>query len=244
MQNDLQNQFALITGAGSGIGKALSLALSHNGVNLILVGRDNDKLKAVQSAARSGAKFISCHSCDLHHDQEISSLCKHLQHEVEQIDILIHSAGIIHLGATSKMEIACFDELFQINLRAALLLTKGILPIMTSTHKQLVFINSSAALNPDAQSGIYAASKSAMKTIADSLRLELNSEGVRVLSVYPGKTASPMQSMVSKFVGSKYTPEKIIQPEDIASIVIHTLGLPWTIEVTDIFTRPFIPPSI
>lgn len=140
-----------------------------------------------------------------------------------------------------KNQDALIAKADQINVRSVISLTQTVLPLMNSPRKQMVLINSSVVLNPGIQSGLYASSKAVMKTIADSLRLELNSKGLRVLSIYPGRAASPMQARIAEFEQSQYTPEKIIQPEDIALIVVNSLKLLWTVEVTDIYTRPFSP---
>jgi NADP-dependent 3-hydroxy acid dehydrogenase YdfG len=84
----------------------------------------------------------------------------------------------------------------------------------------------------------YAATKHALKAIADSLRAEVNTYGVRVLSIYPGRTATPMQAAVYKMEGKTYEPEKLMQPKDVAEVVMDALSLPRTAEVTDIHIRP------
>ena len=103
---------------------------------------------------------------------------------------------------------------------------------------QIVFINSSAGLRASGNLGQYAATKFALKAIADSLREEVNGEGVRVLSVYPGRTATPMQSAVHKLEGREYHPELLMQSADAAAVVVNALSLPGSAEVTEIFVRP------
>jgi NADP-dependent 3-hydroxy acid dehydrogenase YdfG len=90
--------------------------------------------------------------------------------------------------------------------------------------------------------GQYASTKHALKAVADSLRAEVDAEGVRVLSVYPGRTATPMQASVHEREGMAYIPERLMQPEDVAGVVINALCLPRTAEVTDIHIRPFVKP--
>jgi NADP-dependent 3-hydroxy acid dehydrogenase YdfG len=101
-----------------------------------------------------------------------------------------------------------------------------------------VFINSSAGLNASANVGQYAATKHALKAVADSLRHEVNAEGLRVLSIYPGRTASPLQEAVFKMEEREYRSEMLIQPEDLAAVIINALALPRSAEVTDINVRP------
>jgi NADP-dependent 3-hydroxy acid dehydrogenase YdfG len=112
------------------------------------------------------------------------------------------------------------------------------LPMIKSRQGQIVFINSSAGSNARACVSQYAATKNALKAIADSLRAEVNIYGVRVVSVFPGRTATPMQEMIHRMEGKAYHPELLMQPENVAEMVIKTLSLPRTAEVTDILMRP------
>jgi NADP-dependent 3-hydroxy acid dehydrogenase YdfG len=99
-------------------------------------------------------------------------------------------------------------------------------------------MNSSAGLSARAGVAQYAATKHALKAIADSLREEINDDGVRVLSVFLGRTATPMQAAVHEMEGREYYPELLLQPEDVASVIINALSLPRSAEVTDIIVRP------
>jgi NADP-dependent 3-hydroxy acid dehydrogenase YdfG len=103
---------------------------------------------------------------------------------------------------------------------------------------QIVFINSSVGLRARAGVGQYAATKHALKALADSLREEVNASGVRVISVYPGQTASPMQADLYEAAQKIYTPERLLQASDVAEVVVCALSLPRSAEVTDIALRP------
>jgi NADP-dependent 3-hydroxy acid dehydrogenase YdfG len=105
----------------------------------------------------------------------------------------------------------------------------------------VVFINSSAGPAPRAGIAAYAASKAALKALAESLRAEVNPGGVRVLSVFPGRTATAMQEEVHRLEGKAYEPERLLQPADVAAAVVNALCLPRTAEVTDINVRPMQP---
>jgi NADP-dependent 3-hydroxy acid dehydrogenase YdfG len=86
----------------------------------------------------------------------------------------------------------------------------------------------------------YSATKHALKAITDSLREEVNADGIRVLSVFPGRTATPQQATLYKLGRKDYQADLLLQPEDIASIVIAALTLPHTAEVTEIHIRPLL----
>jgi NADP-dependent 3-hydroxy acid dehydrogenase YdfG len=101
-----------------------------------------------------------------------------------------------------------------------------------------VFINSTQGLRAAAGVGQYAATKHAMKAIADGLRDEVNGDGVRVTSIFLGRTATELQRAVFEAEGRKYPPGRLIQPADVADLVLFLLRLPRTSEATDIVLRP------
>jgi NADP-dependent 3-hydroxy acid dehydrogenase YdfG len=232
------NQIAVITGAGSGIGRAIALSLAAENAKLCLVGRQLETLEAVAMRARNHASIVKCYRADLALDEDINALAKDLKREFGHIDVLVHSAGVISLGRLESAPVADLDWQYRINVRAPYVLTQALLPMLILRQGQIVFINSSAGVSATANVGQYSATKFALRAIADSLRQEINAKGVRVLSVYPGRTAGPMQESVHKMEGKAYHPERLMQPEDVAAMVIQALSLPRSAEVTEIFMRP------
>jgi len=239
---NLKNQIAVVTGASSGIGKAIALNLAKEGAKVCMVGRNIERLKAVANSGKPFSEYISVYKTDLEVDDDISLLSGSLQREFGAIDILTHCAGMISIGKIQESPVEEFDRQFRVNVRAAFLLTQALLPGLKLRRGQIVFINSSVGLVAKASAAQYAATKHALKGLADSLREEVNGDGVRVLSVYLGRTATPMQEAVHKMEGKEYHPERLIQPEDVAAVVINALSLPRTAEVTDIYIRPLQKP--
>ena len=234
----LKNQIAVITGASSGIGKAVALGLAAEGVRTCLLGRKLETLEVVAKLARKYADQVLCYQVDLTVDKDVGGIASLIQQDVGRIDMLVHSAGVISIGRLESAPIEAFDRQYRTNVRAPYALTQALLPMLRANRGQIVFINSSAGLNASAKVGQYAATKHALKAVADSFRHEVNAEGLRVLSIYPGRTASPMQKEVFKMEGREYRPEILLQPKDIAAVVINTLSLPRSAEVTDIQVRP------
>jgi NAD(P)-dependent dehydrogenase (short-subunit alcohol dehydrogenase family) len=231
---------AVVTGASRGIGRAIALALSRQGVQLCVVGRDPLALAETVTAAQQNSQVASF-QIDLTVEEGLTSLLLYLEREAGRLDILIHSAGVIHQDTMERARIEDFDLQYATNVRAPYLLTQRLLPLLTTVRGQIVFINSSVGLAARrAEVGQYSASKHALKAIADSLREEVNPMGMRVLSLYLGRTATPMQEALCRQEGKDYHPEALMQPEDIASVVVHALMLPSTAEVTDISIRPMI----
>ncbi len=234
----LQNKVAVITGASSGIGKAIALELAAHGAILCLTGRKEETLQAVADRARGQAPQTFCYQCDLSVESDVQKLIAGVNRDVPGIDILVHSAGEIHLDPLESASVDQLDSHYRTNLRAPYVLTQAWLPSLKSRQGQVIFMNSSAGLAARANVSQYGASKHALKAVADSLREEVNPFGVRVLSLFLGRTASPMQAAVFAREGKPYRPELLMQPEDVAAVAVHALCLPRTVEVTEISMRP------
>jgi len=236
----LADQIAVVTGASSGIGKAIAVALAEQRATLCLVGRRVEILATIAEQARVTTARALYHRTDLTVDQDIKALAALLQRDFGHVDVLVHGAG---LCARGTMDSACVDDLdwqYRTNVRAPYLLTQAVLPLLRVRQGQVVFLNSSAGLTAKAEVGQYAATKHALKAFADSFRDEVNADGIRVLSVFLGRTATPMQAAVHKMEQRAYHAELLIQPEDVAAMVLSAVRLPRTAEVTEIHIRPLI----
>jgi NADP-dependent 3-hydroxy acid dehydrogenase YdfG len=231
---------AVVTGASSGIGKAIAIAIASTGGSVCLVGRDNERLEAVAKAARVAARSVFVIRADLSADCAIEDLARYVKHHFKSFDTLVHCAGIHAVGRFEKTSVAQLDALYRTNVRAPYALTQALLPLLKSRKGQIVFINSSQGLQAGANTGAYASTKHAIRAIADSLRQEINAEGIRVLSIYPGRTATPRIKALYEIEGQSYRPELLLQPDNVAQVVINTLQLPRTAEVTNIEIRPLI----
>lgn len=232
----LTNKIAIVTGASSGIGRAIAIRLAAEGALLCLVGRNLEALEETRAIALLSAPKVTTYCADLTNDDDLRQLT-YVQ-GLGQVDVLVHSAGVFTMGKLANCAIADLDLQYRVNVRAPYLLTQALLPMLLANQGQIVFINSTAGLNARANIGQYAASKFALKAIADSLREEVNAAGVRVLSVFPGRTASPMQAAIYQMEGKAYQPDDLLQPEDVAAAVVNALILPRTAEITDINIRP------
>ena len=145
---------------------------------------------------------------------------------------------MVALGPVASLSVATFDRHYRLNLRAPYLLTQLLLPRVLEAKGQIVFVNSGAGLNARGDWSQYAASKHGLKALADSLREEVKAAGVRVTSVYPGRTASPMQRQVREMEGQSYDAADFVQPDDVAQMLVSTLMLPRSAEVGDVTVRP------
>jgi NADP-dependent 3-hydroxy acid dehydrogenase YdfG len=229
---------AVVTGAGSGIGRAIAKALAGDGATVCLVGRTGHKLEETATAILSPPPLIC--PTDLTVDAEVDTLCATVQRQFGKLDILVLCAGSIAHGAVAQAAVGDFDSLYRANVRAPFRLVQSLLPLLRQRPGQIVVINSSVGLAAPANVGQFSATQHALKALTDSLRGEVNAEGIRVLSIYPGRTATPRQEALYAKSGKEYRPELLLQPESIASMVAAALALPRTAEVTDISIRPML----
>lgn len=243
MGNLLENRTAVVTGASSGVGRSIALALAAEGATVCLLGRRLDALESVALVVRGEGKRPRTYPLDLTAEDEVLRFAGEAERDVGGVDILVHSAGVIFLGTVEDSSASEIDTQLAGTLRAPCLVTKALLPLIRARQGQIVFINSTAGLGGVANAAYYAAAKHGLKGFADSLRDEVNGDGVRVLSVFLGRTATPMQEAIHRIEGKTYHPALLIQPEDIASILISALTLPRTAEITDIIVRPFVRPA-
>lgn len=238
-----KDQVAVVTGAGNGIGRAIALSLAVEGATVCMVERRPQELESIATAGRATSLELLPYQVDLAREEEINQLATSLRADFEYIDILIHSAGVFSLGPVARASVAEFERQYRTNVLAPYALTQALLPMLRLRRGQIVFINSTAGIVAQPNVSQYAATKHALKAIADSLREEVNEDGIRVLSVYPGRTATPLQAAVHAMENKIYCPENLMQPDDVAAVIINALGLPRTAEVTEIRMRPLKRPA-
>lgn len=233
---------ALVTGASGGIGGAVARALAGLGMNLCITGRNSERLAALTRELAAHARPVLVHPADLSRDADLLGLAGRVAGVHARVDVLVHAAGTIRLGHVELSAWDDLDALYQVDLRAPFLLTKALLPQLKQAHGQVVFINSTAGLVARADNGLYAAAKHALRSLAESVRAHVNQYGVRVLSVYPGRTLTAMQKEVERIEGRCHDASELLRPADVADMIVAALALPRTAEVTDIVLRPMKKP--
>jgi NADP-dependent 3-hydroxy acid dehydrogenase YdfG len=233
----LAGHTAVVAGATSDIGRAICESLARAGARLCLLGRDVGTLHAL---AKSVATDTWPCAVDLTQDSSVADLATRLDRDLGHVDILIHSAGVFEMGPHERAPAAHLDHQYRTNVRGPYLLTQALLPLIRARRGQIVFVNSTAGLEARAGVGQYASTQHALRALADALREEVNADGVRVLSVYLGRTATARQELIFQLEKRPYSPELLMQPADVAEIVLAALQLPRTAEVTEIRMRPLV----
>jgi NAD(P)-dependent dehydrogenase (short-subunit alcohol dehydrogenase family) len=229
---NLNEAVVLVAGASGGIGRAIAFGLLGAGAEVFMLGRSMATLAQPPPPENALAK---CHfiAADLTDTSAIGRIAADILPK-GRLDVLVLSSGIYE----RSHEPTVFVRQIAANVVGPYSLVRHLLPFLIGSKGQVVFINSTQGLKAAAGIGQYAATKHAMKALADSLRDEVNRDGVRVASVFLGRTATEMQRAIFATEGRPYAPERLIQPADVAEIVLSLLQLPRTSEVTDIILRP------
>jgi short-subunit dehydrogenase len=229
----LAGRVALVTGASSGIGRAVALALAGRGMRVLLVGRREEALQAVAQQIGQNSSVIPADLATVEGRATVSSIVP------SELDVLIHCAGAHLRNSMTTTDGAAWAALDAVNVHAPILLTAACLPALKAAAGQVVFVNSTAGLQAAGTgAAAYAAGKHALRIATDALRRDVNPAGIRVLSVYPGRTDTPMQAAILAQEGRVAAPGALIHPDDVAAMILAALLLPKSAEVTDITLRP------
>ena len=230
-------KYCIVTGATSGIGLSLCSAFSSAGFRVTALGRNAQKLREL---SESIPHKITTRIVDLEKDTSTDQFLDCYGKQNSSLDVLIHCAGLHHLDIIPQISKDQLRSMFQVNVIAPLSLSQGLMPLLKKASGTIVFLNSSIVAGSRKSAAGYSATRQAMKSIAETLRLEVNPDGIRVLSVYPGRTATAATSKLFKGENKSYDPEKMLQPEDIAHMILESVSLPKTAELTDLYIRSAI----
>jgi short-subunit dehydrogenase len=180
---------AVVTGAASGIGKALAERLAERGSNLVLVDRDADRLAGVAEGVRAAPPLLAVHTyvVDLSDDEATGRLAATLTTEHPETTLLVNNAGVALGGRLDQVTLEEFDWVMAVNFRSVVRLTHAMLPALKA-HPGSHLVNVSSVFGIFAPPGqaAYAASKFAVRGFTEAVRHELAENGVGVTVVHPG----------------------------------------------------------
>ncbi|MFT3716549.1 MAG: SDR family oxidoreductase [Gordonia sp. (in: high G+C Gram-positive bacteria)] len=218
---------ALITGASRGVGAAVAHALAPTH-DLLLLARPSDALTAVAGELDATAVAV-----DLTDHATVAQAVG----AVTDLDVVVHSAGIASsLRPVAETSAAEWRELMEINVVAAAELTRLLLPALRAAGGHVVFLNSGAGQRVNPGWTPYAASKFALRALADGLRGEEPS--LRVTSIYPGRIDTDMQREIVAREGGDYDPSQFLTAGTVAAAVAAAVAAPADAHPTDVTLRP------
>jgi NAD(P)-dependent dehydrogenase (short-subunit alcohol dehydrogenase family) len=221
----------LITGVSRGIGRTLSERLLTAGHQVFGVVRD---ARAAESAAGLGLTGVL--AADLSQPQTLEPALAPWLATLTELDGVVHCAGIVRPGTLTGSTPADFTEQFTVNVTAVAELTRLLLPALRAAAGTVVLVNSGSGLNARPPLTGYGASKFALRAYAEGLRQE--EPGLRVSSIYPGRTATTMQRTVRAAEAGEYDESDYLQPATVAQAIELILALPPDGVITDLTLRP------
>ncbi len=226
----------VVTGAGSGIGQEVARSLIARGDRVILPVRSAERLDEVATRLPG---YESIAVVDLADAEAVVQWATDLLTDGPGgLESIVHCAGAVELGPVADLDLDAWRRQLAVNLVAPAVLTSALLPLLRAARGTVVLVNSTAGLRANAGWSAYAASKAGLRALADSLREEERAHGVRVTSVFPGRTATPMQQAVHRQEDRSYDPADWLRPETVAAQILAVLDLPGDATVPEIVIRP------
>jgi NAD(P)-dependent dehydrogenase (short-subunit alcohol dehydrogenase family) len=218
MGHDLKGKRALVTGATSGIGRAVAMKLADEGAEIVVHGRDaargRETVEAIE-AAGGRAHFVAA-------DLNDAADTRRLAEEAGDIDVLVNNAGISVWGPTAEFDVGAYDSMYTSNVRAPFMLVAALAPGMAARGDGSVISVSSMAAKVGMTGGAaYGATKASLEAMTRSWAVEYGASGVRVNAIAPGPVYTPTPSGPEfiRALGETTPMDRASQPEEIAEVV-------------------------
>lgn len=230
----------LITGASSGIGKAIAYVFAANGDNIIITGRRLDKLEEIkQDIEKQYYVQVSIYSFDITNMEQTIVNCQKILEEVGQIHILVNNAGLaLGLDKFQDYDLTDMMTMIDTNIKGLLTVTRQLLPQMVKNNEgHIINIGSTAGIYAYAGAAVYAATKSAVKVLSDGIRIDTIDKNIKVTTLQPGIVETDFSQV--RFHGDKeraatvYQGIDALQANDIANCTLFVANQPAHVQISD-----------
>jgi 3-oxoacyl-[acyl-carrier protein] reductase len=235
-KNTLTGKIAIVTGAGTGVGRATALALAGEGVSTVLVGRRRDRLGETAALVAAGRGTALVTPADVADEIAVADVVARAVAQFGGIDVLINAAAVGLYGPVERYSLHAWQQTMATNLTGVFLLCRAVLPSMRERGGgTIVSIGSGAGKQGYADLAAYSASKFGLIGFMESLAAEVGGDGIKVSTVLPGsiltdfggRTVAEKQAAIA--AGKRY-----LNPEDVADAILYLLRQPahaWTQEL-------------
>ena len=242
----LADKVALVTGASSGIGEAIALALGEAGAAVAVSARRADRLTGlVEAIEKAGGKAVALPG-DMTVEAEAIKAVEDTVAQLGRIDILINSAGVMQAGGVIDCDLDQYRRVFDINMFATLYTSQAAVPhMLTQGVGDIVTISSLAGRKGGPFTNAYSASKHAVNSFTDAMRQELGEKNIRVSTLMPGATTTEVGDSISdpnwrKAIQAHVTKDGAVSPKDIGDTIVFMMALPRRANISEISVRPTI----
>lgn len=219
----LKGKNALVTGAGKGIGRAIAIALAAEGVNVALMARTTAQLEQVAEEVKAKGVKAAVVTADVTDINAVNKAVDEARAQLGPIDILINNAGVGAFGKFLELEPEKWESIIKVNLLGPYYVTRAVLPEMIERQTgDIVNISSTAGQKGAPVTSAYSASKFGLIGMSESLMQEVRKHNIRVSTLTPSTVATDMAIDLKLTDGN---PERVMQPEDFAELIISQLKL-------------------
>jgi ribitol 2-dehydrogenase len=238
MAQKLSGRVALITGASSGIGRALAHALAAEGVKLALVGRSAERLQAVAKKLSTVESLVL--PADLAKPVDVDRVASESLARFGRIDILLANAGLYNPGKVVEGNADTWDEMLAVNVNSVFRLCRAVLPHMIKDRSGDIVVTSSIAGHQVIPGeAVYAATKHAVQAFVHDLRRQVAPHNVRVGSVAPGTVLNELWGYRAPAeIDAKVVTHEGLRSEDVAEAVLFMLTRPPNVTIRDLVILP------
>lgn len=234
----LNDQIALVTGAGRGIGQAIAATLAAQGATVVLVSRTASELEKVSKEIASKKGSSVALRADVTREEEVRTLFDDVKRRFGRLDILVNNAGMGRFVNVRDMKVEEFDTMWNLNVRGLFLCTQQAIQFMERQKKGIIVnISSLAGKNAFVGGAGYAATKWAVMGFSKCLMLEERQFNIRVVTICPGS----VDTTFSEHETGSNQSEKILSPQDVADTVLAAVLMPPRAMVSEIDIRPTNP---
>lgn len=241
MQN-LKGKVVAITGASSGMGKAIAIELAKSGAKVVLGARRTEQLQQLVEEIKSTGGEATCAKIDVKNKADLVQLVSTAVEQYGKLDVIVNNAGVSQLSRIDELDIDGWEEMIDINLKGVLYGMAAAIPVFKQQQSgHIVNIISTGGIKIVPMQGVYAGTKNAIRTIAEAFRQESDGD-IRITGISPGfvKTdfANSIKNEEMKTAIQKGMEQIAINPLAIANAVIYAITQPNDVEIGDIVIRP------
>ncbi|MDR6568294.1 SDR family oxidoreductase [Chitinophaga ginsengisegetis] len=242
MSNLIEGKVVAISGAGSGIGKAIAINLSKLGARVVLGGRRKELLEAVAKEINQTGGEATAVMMDVRHQADAGQLVAAAMTKYGRLDVLVNNAGVAQLSRIDELDIAGWEDMIDINLKGVLYCMAAAIPVFRQQQSgHIVNIISTSGIKIVPMQGVYAATKNAVRTLTEAFRQE--SDGtIRITGISPGVVKTDfshnMKNPQMREAIASSMEQLAISPDAVAGAVAYAINQPADVEVGDIVIRP------